>query len=803
MPLTNQFSLSLELTRMFPVDLLASDSVINLARSLQNSGSDIVIEEDLAKLFGRCQIQQQMATSFRTIVNKNETSTLNSLLGLILQWGPGPTVSVRRRSIIACLRLTFFSLEKVLRALKHDHGPYFAMVIQCSLLVFTHEKNQLATALSHAIEREADPDDPNTTLRAAPNYESIVGVLQACEDQTSSYDWRIVLLTTARALNIDEDAALSTIPPIVVQGAVTLFCLLQKLPEDRMVVIYTSVSAGACSLIVWAHQVLGLTVVVKQSGRSNEVYEETFGDGPSQVVIDLRDQYVTLNGAVLEAKLPSIVYLSVSEKEDEVLVTLRPEPDDVEIDAVYTQIAEGYGTKILEYECRNLDSKTALVGELTMLSVAFAAIISQQLYPKPRSAFAADGSLHLWANGNVSSDDNFNEDSNCTVSKSDVIGAAQFLFCETKLNMKSVTSHLTMYKGNPLNKELPIPQAISLILESVLPDKPPDYLEKIWYFMLEKVRYLAVVILTFAFVRDLGSCKQLPLTHAIEVLSRHHLILRMNQWNGTSPIWIPEDTWFLVLAELLLGHKASIEPQKTCLVSQRGWSIFLSTFGDADPSFTDAGCVVVKKGVPCRNGIWKHAIVDGPRVGRGEDWEIVNGTGTRESLRCATPVYRKLPFCGDGVGNFVISLRFSREPPSSRQTKQTFYEGNSVNQEAQVRKVRKSGYREFYAALWGVQHTKSCQHENTEMTLPLSCVSVSGFGDSRLTDMRDIARVFVCLTAHSSNARWRALLAIHMNLFNFNLVSGVGQVVLRGEDCCFQCAVAQTLKRPGHWFLVL
>lgn len=89
------------------------------------------------------------------------------------------------------------------------------MVIQCSLLIFTYEKNQLATALSHAIKREAESDDPKKSSRPVPNYESIVRVLRACEDQTSLYDWRIVLLSTARALHILEDDALSTIPPII------------------------------------------------------------------------------------------------------------------------------------------------------------------------------------------------------------------------------------------------------------------------------------------------------------------------------------------------------------------------------------------------------------------------------------------------------------------------------------------------------------------------------------------------------------------------------------------------------------
>lgn len=112
---------------------------------------------------------------------------------------------------------------KLLRAL--NQAPYFAMVIQCSLLTFSHEKYQLAAAIRNIFEREAENADPNTRSRAVPSSEGIYGVLRACEDQTSSYNWRGAILTTARALNMGEDDALSAIPSSVLQGAVHFFTL--------------------------------------------------------------------------------------------------------------------------------------------------------------------------------------------------------------------------------------------------------------------------------------------------------------------------------------------------------------------------------------------------------------------------------------------------------------------------------------------------------------------------------------------------------------------------------------------------
>ncbi|KAI4250849.1 MAG: hypothetical protein L6R42_008604, partial [Xanthoria sp. 1 TBL-2021] len=92
-PFTNQFSLSLELTRLVPFGQFASNAIMSLAGFLQNSGSDTVIEEDLANIFGRCRISPHREREFRKIVGKNHSSTLSSALGLTLEDGPGPTVS--------------------------------------------------------------------------------------------------------------------------------------------------------------------------------------------------------------------------------------------------------------------------------------------------------------------------------------------------------------------------------------------------------------------------------------------------------------------------------------------------------------------------------------------------------------------------------------------------------------------------------------------------------------------------------------------------------------------------------------
>ena len=78
--LTKQFSLSLDLTWLVPLGIAASNAIMDLARSLKNSGSDIVIEEDLATIFGRFRIAPLMERTFRTVVSKHNAGLDQYLL---------------------------------------------------------------------------------------------------------------------------------------------------------------------------------------------------------------------------------------------------------------------------------------------------------------------------------------------------------------------------------------------------------------------------------------------------------------------------------------------------------------------------------------------------------------------------------------------------------------------------------------------------------------------------------------------------------------------------------------------------
>ena len=72
------FQLNLELAKAFPVreaavegGKLAKKLILDLARRLRNSGSDILVDEDLASVFGRGMVAHGLETRFKEEIIKN------------------------------------------------------------------------------------------------------------------------------------------------------------------------------------------------------------------------------------------------------------------------------------------------------------------------------------------------------------------------------------------------------------------------------------------------------------------------------------------------------------------------------------------------------------------------------------------------------------------------------------------------------------------------------------------------------------------------------------------------------------
>jgi hypothetical protein len=247
---SNQFALSLELTRLLPaaglVAVGAGGALIKLARDLRASGSDIVIEEDLAAVFRQNRIDDAFERRFRSDIAKTANITvLDQLLAISLHSGPGTTVA---------------------RALKEP--AYMPFVIQVSLLCAVHHIDSLSEGLAEALRLRSE--SPNESSRPAlATSTDLRGTLQACADQTAGFNWTNLIGEVKAQLGITQwvpdtgdgrdiaDRYLA-LPVSILQASLDMFAVVQRLYKDSIVKIDSC--HGCITVVIWAHYVLGLTV---------------------------------------------------------------------------------------------------------------------------------------------------------------------------------------------------------------------------------------------------------------------------------------------------------------------------------------------------------------------------------------------------------------------------------------------------------------------------------------------------------------------------------------------------------------
>ena len=89
------FQIGLELTQVLPIRetiQTAGSKLLSLARDLRKSGSDLVVEEDLAELLGQANIDRELEADFRKKVLKQDSRALPGTSEIYLAKGAGPTV---------------------------------------------------------------------------------------------------------------------------------------------------------------------------------------------------------------------------------------------------------------------------------------------------------------------------------------------------------------------------------------------------------------------------------------------------------------------------------------------------------------------------------------------------------------------------------------------------------------------------------------------------------------------------------------------------------------------------------------
>ncbi|KAI9874044.1 MAG: hypothetical protein M1830_010257 [Pleopsidium flavum] len=754
MPLPSQFSLSLELTKFIPAASIVNatlQAAINIARELQKSGSNIVVEEDLAVVFGRTRILPRFESSFKTAVKESGYQQFSEFLDIVLADGAGPTV---RRSL--------------------QDPRYFSTVVQLSLLAWSHDTDTLSASLAVACERRVRGAPPEQ--QHFPTSNGIAGTLQQCRDQTAHFQWIHLFRAVEEELGLDKDARRLSrkLPFVVLQGAMDFFLAVQTFPEDRIVHIVAH--EGYCTIVVWAYHLLGLNVTV-------HIQDETvkFGHGRGQVILECQPG---------SQETTSICLLTADGSEEVFKIASDTEwcPD---LNDDFRVPAEGYGRSVLEAYVGTDEPVCRDLAHITVANSWDAAVeFSEEFSTHPRNLRAPRAFRRL---------------SCCSRKRLFEVGC--FLFGDSSLSLDAVrrianqmSPEPTSSGFEPLEFQIQSSEAIREWQKRWYPDEMPiasseaSAKSERLAELVQVISELSCVLFSFSAVSNLSECKQLPLCRGSgsDVWTGRLGLYPFTDHSSPSYDLCEPYELYNILARLLLGVEYDgYKLRKASLVSSWGWSVYLPTIGAIDPAPIQPDSIRISRGVPVRYEERKSWIIDGSNsktdIGLHPYLEVGH-PGDLVALRCMNITKKPRLFVGSSGSAFEASIEFV----GTRQLS-----GNAGHKSTSMM----IGYRRLAAIRWGVELLRDCQHRprsDEELNLPENTYAFTGYGPGTQSAPK---AVYAGLTAKDPTARWLLMEGTFSHRKRSSRWSKHnGRPLLRGETCCFACAVKHahvTLEQTG------
>lgn len=765
MPVSTQFNLSVELSKVLPLRAAityTADSLVKLVRELRRSGSDFLVEEDLAAIFGRVRIEPSMENDFRRVVG-NPSFTVYHVEGpIILDPGPGPTLA---------------------RALKDRY--YMASVIQLSFLLWMHEETTLATALTESMHSRYESGVKDAT--PDPDYDGILRTLQACSSQTSQFGWDALVNTVVSKFPISRHwfrldlSPLKSLTPNLLLGAMDYFHLVQSLPEDRFIMVENQL--GLVPLIVWGHCILGLSVLVKNSPDGDVIFGRT---GGPQIIIRWMPLSIQTNPQ-FKSRVPTPKIYLLDASQEVVLKTERVDSESSRIEGQECHRLKGYGTTFL----KRLFNKTELVAdddpiyaETANFAVAFAVRLSQSMRRMPFSDEHGQKPNRI--------------PPQCYLGTESwrLFDSSKLLFSGIGLD-KSVINEFDQKLTGASIADMTLPPRIQHYLGGSKNDRRDITRDD----FIQDVKQAASWILTFAQVNEIESCADLVL----RIAPGWMFCTGVMNWDGLEPIEVESKVFFELVLKMMRkddeGGTSIVESEGIFLTSHHGWSLFYSSVGDEDPGLVNCELLSIKRGVPTNSKTLerKYRIADAPAVERNVRTPIVVDKGNSYLSRCFTQVYKRTEHYSSKTNEFLLSIRFDiedLEPP------RWISHQNPENND--IRYSIYASHAQFHEALWQTIKTIPCAHSDGDgrpLPLELGVVTVAGLtwangdGEAQRTN-----RICICLVKGDARARW---LVVNGLMANSDMGALNRQVLLRCDGCCEGCAVKAASAMNGNWLVVL
>jgi hypothetical protein len=508
MPLPISAQLSVELTKILPVRQAANaiaSSVYQLARELRKSGSDILVEEDLADIFSRFKIDSRLQLHFKDVVKLGSVGLLHSGSEILLGSQPGPTTR---------------------RALKDQY--YMATLIQLSFLCWFHERTTLASSLVECMNHRFNSNIPGSNPDA--NYDGILQTLTAVCAETSSFPWALYAglveaglpKTSLEMANRGGTSALSwkCLSSTCLLAAMDYLFIIQSLPDDR--IVQTQTADGLMPFVIWAHFILGLTVTIQGSPDGNI----TFGGATRPNLI------ISWTPQTYEPHANSIFLLDGNM---EVILETQPALTATKIDAQERIPLQGYGTTHLRRDFnRNVliaDDDLAY-SDCAQLATTIATLMSLVLY-RPIDTTMSVSMLH--------------SQSFDSTERWRIFAAAAVLFSGISIDKSTINNWVEKYQGLSM-KEVSnkLPTALRKFFE--------NRYEETSFAMRNIVIPSSILILIFAHVSNVEACITMPLVYGHDTIEfRDRFIRDLYKWDGKTTIPIAEDDWFNQICKLLIG----------------------------------------------------------------------------------------------------------------------------------------------------------------------------------------------------------------------------------------------------------
>ena len=241
---------------------------------------------------------------------------------------------------------------------------------------------------------------------------------------------------------------------------------------------------------------------------------------------------------------------------------------------------------------------------------------------------------------------------------------------------------------------------------------------------------------------------------------------------------------------------------RTVLVSAFGWSVFLGTLQDCDPANAGTLLLRIRPGTPTnsRTQQQRSRIGDVQLKSNLDEPDIkVEDRGPSYTPRCLTAVTKRQEYCSTQLDDFQLSLHFEKPDDLAGRLLEI-----------------QTGYYELHECLWKTPVIGACSHASdasglTSARLGPGAITVSGVNFHLEVKERELGKkgeivgwktvgksekVCVALVREDRWARWLAVL-------KGNERNASHRPILRGNQCCENCALDDAQNRPGRWIVIL